>query len=108
MGQKTLSSAESFALMLAQCPQVSTMGDRTGGSSGNPRRIELDCGISVNLPRWLDMDPQGNPIEGHGVQPKIKIKATSDAFSDTEDPVLESALKHLGKTSKGKRKPGRR
>ncbi len=80
-GQKTMSSAESFALMLAQCPQVTTIGDRTAGSSGNPRRIEAGAGIVVNLPRWIDMDPAGKPIDFVGVLPRIKIEAKPADFS---------------------------
>jgi hypothetical protein len=106
-GRKTLSSAESMALMFEQCPQVTTMGDKTGGSSANPRRLELDCGIVVNVPRWLDMDPDGNPIEHVGIQPRVVISAKPEEFTDGADPVLEAALKHLRKTPKGKREPGR-
>ncbi|MHC5010857.1 MAG: S41 family peptidase [Planctomycetota bacterium] len=94
-GRKTLSSAESLALMFAVCPQVTTMGDRTGGSSANPRRIDLDCGIAVNLPRWLDMDPDGNPIEHVGVAPEKRVDAAPSDFTPEHDPVLEAALSRL-------------
>jgi Peptidase family S41/Tricorn protease C1 domain len=94
-GQKTMSSAESFALMLAQCPQVITMGDRTAGSSANPRRIKTNVGITVNLPRWLDMDPDGKPIDAVGVAPDIPVKTTSSDFSATKDKVLLAALRNL-------------
>ncbi len=107
-GQRTLSSAESFALMLAQCPQVTSMGDRTGGSSANPRKLELDCGITVNLPRWLDMAPDGEPIEHRGVLPDKVVEADPGDFTDTGDPVFEATLKELRKTSKRRREPGRR
>ena len=65
-----MSSAESFALMLAQCKQATTMGDRTAGSSANPRQIELPGKIVVNLPRWIDLDPDGKPIDTAGVAPR--------------------------------------
>jgi hypothetical protein len=107
-GQRTMSSAESFALMLAQCPQVTTLGDHTAGSSANPRRIELECGITVNLPRWLDMDPEGRPIEHVGIQPKVKLEFPPEAFTEQKDPVLEAALARLRKTPSGERKPGKR
>jgi hypothetical protein len=107
-GQVTFSSAESMALMFAQCPQATTMGDRTGGSSGNPRQMELEGGIVVNLPRWNDMDPDGNPIEVVGSAPKVKIDAKPAEFTATKDPVLEAALESLRKTAKKDRKPGKR
>jgi len=108
IGQRTMSSAESFALMLAQAPQVVTMGDRTAGSSANPRSVKLPARVVVNLPRWLDMDPDGRPLDSAGVQPDVRIAAPPDAFTDTNDPVLEAALEHLRRQPEGERRPGRR
>jgi len=107
-GQVTFSSAESLALMFAQCPQVTTMGDRTGGSSGNPRLIELEGGIKVNLPRWNDMDPAGNPIENVGSAPKVKVEAKPEEFTAAKDPVLDAALEFLRKSPEAERRPGKR
>lgn len=105
VGQKTMSSAESFALMLAQVPGAVTMGDRTAGSSANPRSLDAGLGISVNLPRWIDMDPRGKPIDKVGVQPAHVIEAASYADFRERDPVFDAALKYL-KKKKG-RKPGK-
>ncbi len=102
-GQKTMSSAESFVLMLAQCPQVMTVGDRTAGSSGNPRRLTLPGEIRVNLPRWLDMDPNGMPIDSVGIRPDIPIKAKLKDFSGDRDPVMDAAIEILRRS--GKKKP---
>lgn len=104
-GRCTLSSAESMALMFAQCPQVTTLGDFTGGSSGNPTSIALACGITVNQPRWLDRDPDGNPIEHVGVAPDVRVEAAPAQLDDARDPVLEAALARLRKTPESKRKP---
>lgn len=94
-GQKTMSSAEAFVLMLAQCPHVTTMGDRTAGSSGNPRQINAGAGIVVNLPRWIAMDPDAKPFETVGVQPDVVVNAAAADFTETSDPVLSAALKQL-------------
>jgi carboxyl-terminal processing protease len=96
-GQLTLSSAESLAAMFGECPNVTTMGAPTGGSSANPRRIELECGIKVNLPRWLDLLPDGTPIERHGVLPDVPLEHAPTAFTDSTDPVFEAALARLTK-----------
>lgn len=98
-GEKTMSSAEAFALMLAECPNVTTMGDRTAGSSGNPRRIDAGAGIIVNLPRWIPLDINGNSFDTVGIQPDIKIQAAPKDFTKTEDPVLTAALQRLRKQS---------
>jgi hypothetical protein len=106
-GQRTMSSAESFALALAQCPQVTTMGDRTAGSSGNPRRVEAGAGIVVNLPRWIDMDPSGKPIDVVGIPPQVKIAANLADFNGDNDPVLAAALTNLrGRRKKQLPRPG--
>lgn len=94
-GQRTMSSAESFVLMLAQCPQVTTMGDRTAGSSGNPRLLDAGEGIVVNLPRWNPLDAEGKPFDGVGILPKVAIDAADDAFQKGGDPVLDAAVKRL-------------
>jgi len=107
-GQKTFSSAESLALMFAQCPQVTTLGDRTGGSSGNPRTLELEGGIRVNLPRWNDMDPEGKPIENAGIAPDVRVEAAPAEFTALTDPVLEAAFELLRRAPPGERRPGRR
>ena len=108
IGQKTMSSAESFALMLAQCPNVTTMGDRTAGSSGNPRRIELEGKIMVNLPRWIDLDERGTSIEDVGVQPDVKVDAKPEDFTPMKDPVFEKAVEHLRKIAEAERVAGKR
>jgi len=94
-GEKTMSSAEAFALMLAECPNVTTMGDRTAGSSGNPRRIDAGAGIIVNLPRWVAYDSTGKAFETIGVQPDLIVKTSPDDFTKNRDPVLTTALQRL-------------
>jgi hypothetical protein len=107
IGQKTMSSAESFAEMLAVCPDVTSMGDRTCGSSGCPKRVDLPGGIAVNVPTWNDMTPEGTPIEDVGVQPEVPVKAAPADF-EKRDPVMEAALALLRKTPKASRHPGKR
>ena len=79
-GRKTMSSAESLVLALAQCPRVTTLGDSTAGSSGNPQEVRTDCGIVVNVPQWIDMDPQGKPIDVAGIAPQVKVQAQPRGF----------------------------
>ena len=108
IGQKTMSSAESFVFMLAACPQVVTMGDRTAGSSGNPRQVDAGMGIVVTLPRWLDLGPDGKPFDAVGIQPAVPVSARADEFTNTSDPVLRSALERLRQQPQAERQPGKR
>ena len=96
-GERTMSSAEAFVLMLAACPHVTTMGDRTAGSSGNPRQLDAGAEIIVNLPRWIPRDVSGKSFDTVGIQPDVPVKAASEEFTRTADPVLTAALKHLRK-----------
>lgn len=96
-GERTMSSAEAFVLMLAACPHVTTMGDRTAGSSGNPRQLDVGAEIIVNLPRWIPRDASGKSFDTVGIQPDIPVKTTPEEFTRTADPVLSAALKRLRK-----------
>jgi hypothetical protein len=105
-GRRTMSSAESLALMFSVCPQVTTMGDPTAGSSANPRRLELPGGILANMPRWLDMTPDGKPFEDLGAQPKVRVEVENYEDFAATDPVVEKALEYLRKQKN--KKAGRR
>ncbi len=106
-GRRTMSSAESFTLMLGQCAQVTTMGDWTAGSSANPKRIDAGNNITVNLPRWVDMDPDGKPIEGHGIAPDLPVLVDAAGLGDGGDAILLAALKRLRGIAVDERKPGK-
>ena len=94
-GQRTTSSAESFLQMLSQAPQVTTMGDRTAGSGGNPQFLDAGVGIRVGVPQWIDLDLDGKPIEGIGIRPRITIETNSADFRDGIDTVLAKAFEFI-------------
>ena len=84
------------------------MGDRTAGSSGNPRQVDAGMGIVVTLPRWLDLGPDGKPFDAVGIQPAVPVSARADEFTNTSDPVLRSALERLRQQPQAERQPGKR
>lgn len=92
VGRRTMSSAESLSQMLAAVPGAVLVGDRTAGSSGRPVAVDVGLGITVGVPTWLDLDAEGNAIEGRGVQPHVWLEVPPDHFSGTHDPVLEAGL----------------
>ncbi|HTL18836.1 MAG TPA: S41 family peptidase, partial [Patescibacteria group bacterium] len=69
IGQKCMSSNESFVAMMSGDPKVTTMGDHTCGSSGNPRMLDLPMGITVSIPRWIDYLPDQTVLDERGFQP---------------------------------------
>src|SRR6185369_14051716 len=95
LGPGCVSSGEGFAKMLKALPHVTTVGLPTRGSSGNPGGVEVgDTGLTVYFSRWVDMLPDGTPIEGRGVPVKIKVEVPADGYKDA-DPTLAKALELL-------------
>jgi hypothetical protein len=86
-GRFTLSSAESFVLMMKRVPRCITVGDTTYGSSGNPQPHDLGGGITVHLPSWKDMDANGHELEGVGIAPDVVVGADPDSLKNG-DPII--------------------
>lgn len=97
MGQLCMSSNESFVAMMGECPQVTTMGDHTCGSSGNPKMLDLPAGVTVSLPQWIDLLPDGTPLDERGVRPDVPFEPGHDAFTGERDDLLTAALERLRK-----------
>lgn len=89
IGPGAISSGEGMALMMAALPRCTLIGLPTRGSSGNPRPVALPNGVDVWYSRWVPMTPAGQPIEGVGVQPDIRVEHAAG------DPAWERALEFL-------------
>jgi C-terminal processing protease CtpA/Prc len=96
IGQKCMSSNESFIGMMTGDPQVTTMGDHTCGSSGNPAIVRLPMDMSVSVPQWIDYLPDGTPLDERGFQPQIPFKTGAGAFEGDRDDLLAAALARMG------------
>lgn len=97
IGQKCMSSAESFVGMMTGDPLAQTMGDHTCGSSGNPEIIQLPLDMTVSVPRWIDYRPDGVPLDEKGFEPQIPFHPSPGAFEGHNDELLTAALARLGK-----------
>jgi len=95
IGQKCMSSNESFIGMMTGDPEVTTMGDHTCGSSGNPTMIQLPLNMTVSVPQWIDYLPDGTPLDERGFQPQVWFKPTPGAFEGKCDDLLTAALERL-------------
>src|SRR5258706_10464540 len=94
-GPGTLSSCESFVLMMKQAPGCKVVGMNTGGSSGNPKIFDLGNGTSASVPQWKDLRLDGTCFEGEGIAPDVEINAKPEDFQN-EDPILTAGLKLAG------------
>jgi hypothetical protein len=95
IGQKCMSSSESFVAMMSGAAQVTIMGDHTCGSSGNPRMLRLPLEVTVSVPRWIDYLPDGTPLDERGFRPQIEFKPEPGAFEGDRDDLLSAALERL-------------
>jgi len=95
IGQKCMSSGESFVGMMMGAANVTTMGDHTCGSSGNPQVLDLPMEMTVGVPRWIDYLPDGTPLDEHGFRPQIPFTPAPDGLSGNRDDLLSAALERL-------------
>jgi C-terminal processing protease CtpA/Prc len=98
-GPAVMSSCESFVLMMKQAPDVIVVGARSQGSSGNPKPHELGNGVTLFLPSWKDLTPDGQELEGVGIAPDVEVTASPSAFQ-SDDPVIKAALEKLRAAAK--------
>jgi C-terminal processing protease CtpA/Prc len=92
IGRKCFSSNESFISAMREIPNVTVIGDTTGGGSGNPTFFKLSNGYDYSVSRWIAYTADMKVIEWNGIPPDIYRKASPSDFVNGVDPVLEFAL----------------
>ena len=92
MGPVNMSSCEAFLLMMKQAPQCTLMGEKSYGSSGNPKPVHLANGVTVFLPSWVALTPDGEPFEGKGISPDVHVEFPDGSEAD---PLINAALESL-------------
>ncbi|WP_396203668.1 S41 family peptidase [Gemmatimonas sp.] len=95
-GRGGLSATETFVAAMRTLPQVTVIGDTTGGASGNPATFSLGNGWQFTVPRWLEFGPDRQPIEGRGVAPHLAIAWTPARYVRERDPLIDAAVGLLG------------
>jgi Peptidase family S41/Tricorn protease C1 domain len=91
-GRRCVSSGEGFLQMMKCLPNVTTVGQPSRGASGNPLAIDLPrLDVTVYVPSWVDMMPDGSIFEGVGIKPDVEINLLPEAYQN-EDPTLAKAL----------------
>ena len=95
IGRKTASAAEDFLIMADDIDHLTTMGEPTHGSTGQPLSLELPGGGTARISAKRDFYPDGREFIGLGVQPDILVQSTVDDIRAGRDAVLEKALDYL-------------
>jgi hypothetical protein len=92
VGRACFSSTEMFVAAMRTLPNVTIVGDTTGGGSGNPALFDLGGGWRYTVPRWIEYTTKMEVVEWQGLPPHIVVPTTSANFTAGRDPVLDYAL----------------
>ncbi len=94
-GAATFSAAEDFVLSYQLLKRGLTIGEATGGSTGQPLGFNLPGGGSARICVKRDTYPDGSDFVGKGLQVDIEVKPTISDIRNGIDPVLNRALQEL-------------
>ncbi|MBD3368750.1 hypothetical protein GF402_00115 [Candidatus Fermentibacteria bacterium] len=106
VGERCQSTAEAFACMMDQMPQVTIIGDTTRGQvnelSGESMH-QLGDYVYYWTPDWTIATASDTSwVQGVGVPPHIFVQATEEDFEAGVDPVLDYALQWAGEQARGR------
>jgi hypothetical protein len=88
----TASSAEMFVMAMHTLPNVTVVGDTTGGGVGAPVYRELPNGWTYRLSTRYYADAQQRIMEGVGIFPDVSVITTVADSSNGIDKILEKGI----------------
>ncbi len=92
--RKCYSATNEFVSYMRLFPQVTIMGDRTGGGGGLPFSSELPNGWSVRFSACPNFDIDNNSIE-FGIDPDTSVYLSETDVQRGIDTLIETARKKL-------------
>lgn len=90
--RRDYSSAEDLVLALKTLPNVTVVGDTTGGASGGPTVRTLPNGWTYQISEWIAYTPDRQAFEGVGLPPDVPVRPTAADAQAGRDVVLERAI----------------
>lgn len=93
------SAANEFVKYMKCCPDVTIIGDKTGGGAGLPFSSELPNGWSVRFSACPMYDKDKNITE-FGIEPDRSVSLTDDDFMKGQDTIIECARAFLNAYNK--------
>lgn len=94
----SFSAANNFVSIMSALPQVTIVGDTTGGGSGLPFTSELPNGWRIRFSSCPITDVNGQPTE-FGVAPDVKVDMTDADAAQGRDTILETAFQVLSQNN---------
>ena len=79
-------------------PNVTVIGDRTGGGSGLPFSSELPNGWTIRFSASPIYDAEMNHTE-FGIDPDIKVDITDEDYYNDIDTIIETARDYINSKS---------
>ncbi len=99
--RSSYSATNDFVNNMNQLPNVTLIGDQTGGGSGLPFSSELPNGWSIRFSANPMYNPQMEQIE-FGILPDIKVDMATEDINKGKDSIIEEARRHLNELYKNK------
>lgn len=93
--RRTFSAAEAFIMAMQARGGAFTVGDTTGGGTGNPIWRELPNAWTFRVPRWIDWSAAGDTVDGVGIPPDVPVQIPPAVEGTGVDPILERAIAEL-------------
>lgn len=90
----SFSATNNFVSIMKSLPNVTIVGDTTGGGCGLPFNSELPNGWSVRFSAAPITGPDGKLTE-FGVEPDVKVDMTQEDIARGKDSILEKAFEIL-------------
>lgn len=95
--RRTFSASEKFVMYAEVCPNVTVIGDTTGGGSGTPIVRELPNGWIVRTSNTQTQNSQGREFQFTGLYPDIPIWISDEDSAKHIDTILNKAIELLSR-----------
>lgn len=92
--RKCYSATNDFVKMMKCIPNVTLLGDTTGGGSGLPFTQEIPCGWSVRYSAVVYVDKDKQQIE-FGIAPDVRVEMDMADVMKRKDTLIERARQYL-------------
>lgn len=90
--RRTYSATNDFVLSMSAFPNVTIMGDTTGGGGGTPYDYELLNGWRFRFPRTQTIAPDGFNVE-HGIPPYVQVNLSRRDENRGVDTMIEAGIR---------------
>jgi len=91
----SFSAAEIFTDLMQQLPEVTVIGDTSGGGGGAAQKFKLPDGKQLRLPVKYFKRRDGRMIEWNGIVPDVVVQQSEADLKNRHDKQLERAVQWL-------------